>query len=269
MFSFYVLTLLLSCGVLTQGFTSTSRSKRSAARVQPLSESFGFDFAEDQVENTDPIIIGEVNYKNFVESYKPNALLLGNYNIVEKIREAQLLSLTVDSGLLEALEAKGITLSQIEKLLPLVDDLGLLTLVKNNKQLLINLAPLIIEPAPLLLPLVASVLNTPAATFQFPGLALLAAGGFEITQGSTVPGALLVLLGIPLAGLGTLLGSLGGLSSLPSATSYSTSTVNFRAPSAKGPKARKEKRAQSTRVTSKAEGGAQNGKRKLVKINKR
>jgi hypothetical protein len=44
---------------------------------------------------------------------------------------------------LEALEAKGLTLSEVEKLLPLADELNLLPLAVANKDLLLSLAPLV------------------------------------------------------------------------------------------------------------------------------
>jgi len=235
--------------------------------MTPLNENFGLGIGEDPIENTDQMIYGEVNYKNFVESYKPNALITGNYGIIQSIRDSRLLTVTADSGLLEALEAKGITLSQVEKLLPLIDELGVLPIVAKNKDLLVSLAPLLIEPAPVLLPIVAGILNTPAATFQFPGFALLAAAAVEFGDNGFLA-VVLALLGVPLAGLGTVLGSLGGLKSLPSATSYSTassvSTSSFKAE--KGPSTRIKSGA---KVSNNRDGGDRNGKRKLIKINAR
>ena len=40
-------------------------------------ENFFFDIAEDPEENTPKEIFGEVSYKSFVESYKPDALIVG------------------------------------------------------------------------------------------------------------------------------------------------------------------------------------------------
>jgi len=40
-----------------------------------LYENFGFDFAEDQVENTPQIILGEANYKKWVNGVDPNNML--------------------------------------------------------------------------------------------------------------------------------------------------------------------------------------------------
>ena len=42
-----------------------------------VQESFGFDFAEDQAENTDLTILGERRLKEeFIRSYKPTATVL-------------------------------------------------------------------------------------------------------------------------------------------------------------------------------------------------
>lgn len=40
-----------------------------------LYENFGFDFAEDQAENTPQIILGEANYKTWVNSVDPDNFL--------------------------------------------------------------------------------------------------------------------------------------------------------------------------------------------------
>ena len=51
-----------------------STSQRQRTVVQ---ESFGFDFAEDQAENTDLTILGERRLKEeFIRSYKPTATVL-------------------------------------------------------------------------------------------------------------------------------------------------------------------------------------------------
>jgi hypothetical protein len=41
----------------------------------PLQESFGFDFAEDMVENTPAPILGEANYKQWVGEITDNSFL--------------------------------------------------------------------------------------------------------------------------------------------------------------------------------------------------
>lgn len=232
-----------------------------------MNENFGLGIGEDTRENTPDLLLGEVNYKTFVASYKPNALIVnGKYDIIQSIRDSRLLSVTADSGLLQALEAKGLTLSQVEKLLPIIDNLGLLPLLVKNRDFVISIAPLLLEPAPALLPIVAGLLNTPAVTFQFPGFALLAAAAVEFGDNGILA-AVLALLGIPLIGLGTVLGSIGGVvQGLPSASSYSTVTF---ARSATGVTLRGENTGNKSgaRVSNKSDdGGSQNGRRKLIKV---
>ena len=208
--------------------------------------------------------------------------------------------MTVDSGLLQALEAKGVTLSQLEKLLPVVDNLGLLPLVAKNKELLLGLAPLIIEPAPLLLPLVVSILKTPASNFLFPGYALLAGSAYELINQNVLLAVPLILLGLPLSALGTILGSTLTLPEVPTGPVSAGPTVSTSdpfagsrpvakarkvaapAPEAAAPKAvaaPKEVAAAPVKVAAapkvsaptvsvKATGGSLNGKRKVVKIGK-
>eukprot|EP00597_Dinobryon_sp_UTEXLB2267_P002324 CAMPEP_0170072974 /NCGR_PEP_ID=MMETSP0019_2-20121128/10480_1 /TAXON_ID=98059 /ORGANISM="Dinobryon sp., Strain UTEXLB2267" /LENGTH=272 /DNA_ID=CAMNT_0010282217 /DNA_START=110 /DNA_END=928 /DNA_ORIENTATION=- len=270
-----------------------------APRVKPVNENFFLDIGEDPSENTPREIFGEVAYKSFVESYDSKGLIVGKYDIIERVRELKLLSLTADSGLLEALEAKGLTLSKLEKLLPLADSLGVLPLVAKNKDLLLALAPLIIEPAPVLLPLVASILKTPASNFLTPGVALLGAGAFETLDQHLLLAVPLILLGLPLTALGTILGSTIALPEVPTgsiataaaissssaksdrpvaksrpavAAAASTTTVAAVAvkPSAPAPPAPKVAavKASAAPKVSAAGGGSQNGKRKVVKIKK-
>lgn len=199
----------------TQAFVSNNLAASRAPRVKPVSESFGFDFAEDQFENSLRDIAGEANYKNFVASYSPEGLLLGgpSYDVITRLRELKLLTLTAESGLLQALEARGLTLSQVEKLLPLADDLNLLPLLVSNKDLVRNtILPLLVEPAPALLPVLVSILRTSPATFQLLGSAFLGLGLYEEFSGAALLGVPLVLLGLPLVALGTVL---SGAVSLP------------------------------------------------------
>ena len=53
-------------------FPATVTSSRQSTQ---LYENFGFDFAEDQVENTPQIILGEANYKKWLNSVEPNNML--------------------------------------------------------------------------------------------------------------------------------------------------------------------------------------------------
>ena len=188
--------------------------------------------------------------------------------------------MTADSGLLQALEAKGVTLSQLEKLLPVVDNLGLLPLVSQKKDLLLSLAPLLIEPAPLLLPLVASILTTPSTNFLVPGYALLAGSAYELFEQNVLLAVPLILLGFPLAAIGTVLGSSISLPDVPKGPVFSapvptiSSPFDASRPIAQGkPKgvAASLKNAFAPKVSaptvaSKVAGGSLNGKRKLVKI---
>lgn len=85
---------------------------------------------------------------------------------------------TTDNGILSKLEANGVDLVTIEKLLPLAESAGLLSIAGKNQQLLVNLAaPLLIEPAPILIPVIAGALQAgPPAFF----LAAAACGGLEL-----------------------------------------------------------------------------------------
>ena len=47
-----------------------------------VSESFGFDFAEDQAENTPDIILGEANLKQWVGTVNDNSFLNRQVNII-------------------------------------------------------------------------------------------------------------------------------------------------------------------------------------------
>ena len=49
-----------------------------------------------------------------------------------------LLEKTAELGVLSKLEKQGLTLEKLEELLPAAEELGLLSLVGNNQQLLIN-----------------------------------------------------------------------------------------------------------------------------------
>ena len=85
------------------------------------------------------------------------------YPVLSRVRESGLLEQTAQLGLPSKLEKQGLTLEKAKELLPLLEDLGLLSLVANNQQLLINgLAPVAVEGAPLLLPLVAGALDVGA-----------------------------------------------------------------------------------------------------------
>ena len=117
------------------------------------------------------------------------------------MRELNLLKATADAGVLSKLEKQGLDLEALEKLLPVAEELGLLSLAGSNQQLLVNLAaPLLIEPAPFLIPAVAKAIEIGPSAF----FALAAAcGGLElffVADGTEVP-----LVGLSAALVGGLL----------------------------------------------------------------
>jgi Protein of unknown function (DUF1118) len=121
------------------------------------------------------------------------------------VRELNLLKATTDSGILSKLEANGVDLVTIEKLLPAAEQAGLLSLAGNNQQLLVNLvAPLLIEPAPILIPVIAGALQAGPSAFYaaaavFGGLEfLLVASDAEIPLLGLSAGVFLGLLLVPL-----------------------------------------------------------------------
>lgn len=261
-------------------------------RLQPVHENFFLDVAEDPIENTPQLLLGEARLKNFVATYDKNALVNGGglgktqYNIIERVRALKLLKVTAESGLIEVLEEKGLSLSKIEALLPLADNLGLLSLLNSNKDLVLSAAPLLIEPAPAILPLLVGYLRSSPTTFFGLGFALLGAGAYETTD-SLLFGAPLILLGLPISVLGIVLSVINGVldgpvpniaptfRALPETTvnapSISASSVSRpmaqkkRAPvDEPAPKAAKASRAPAAKATG--TGGALNGKRKTVKL---
>ena len=104
------------------------------------------------------------------------------------------------------MEKNGLDLAKLESLLPQAESLGLLSAVGNNQQLLINLvAPLLIEPAPLLVPVVAGALEVGPISFYLASLSLLGIEALLIANNVEVPfvglpaGAVAGLLLVPLA----------------------------------------------------------------------
>ena len=141
------------------------------------------------------------------------------YNVIRRVRELDLLKATADNGVLSKLEALGLDLATVEELLPALEKAGLLSVVGNNQQLLINgVAPLVVEGAPILLPLVAGALAVGPAAFYlaaatFGGLeAYLLANDVEIPLIGLPAGVLLGLVLVPLTvvsgAAGTFLASL-------------------------------------------------------------
>jgi hypothetical protein len=184
-----------------------------------LYENFGFDFAEDQVENTPQIILGEANYKKWVNGVDPNNMLNRQYKVLSRVRELGLLEKTAELGILSKLEKNGLTLEKAEQLLPTLEELGLLSLVANNQQLLINgVAPLAVEGAPILLPVVAGALEVGPPAFFLAAAGAAGLDAYLFASGAEVPfiglsagavaGLLLVPLSVVSAGVGVALGSL-------------------------------------------------------------
>merc|ERR1711906_29865 len=177
-----------------------------------LYENFGFDFAEDQVENTPQIILGGANYKKWVNGVDPNNMLNRQYALLTRVRELGLLEKTAELGVLSKLE-------KAEQLLPVLDELGVLSLVGNNQQLLINgVAPLAVEGAPFILPIVAKALDIGPSAFYGAAAAFAGLEGLLVVSGVEVPfiglpaggvlGLLLVPLSLVLFVVGNALGSL-------------------------------------------------------------
>lgn len=130
------------------------------------------------------------------------------YNPLRRVRELDLLKTTVDAGLLSKLEKNGLDLATIEKLLPLAEDLGLLSVAANNQQLLLNLvAFFLIEGAPFLLPVVAGALEVGPPAFYLASASALGLDALLITNNVEIPfvglsaGFYLGLLLVPLAGI--------------------------------------------------------------------
>mmetsp|Transcript_22620 Transcript_22620/g.45438 ORF Transcript_22620/g.45438 Transcript_22620/m.45438 type:complete len:175 (-) Transcript_22620:191-715(-) len=145
--------------------------------------------------------------------------LILQYPVLSRVRELGLLEKTAELGVLSKLEKQGLTLEKAEELLPLLEELGLLSLVANNQQLLINgVAPVAIEGAPILLPVVAGALEVGPAAFYlaaatFAGLdAYLFASGAEVPFLGLSAGAVAGLLLIPLSLVSAVVGgALGNL----------------------------------------------------------
>lgn len=139
--------------------------------------------------------------------------------MLRRVRELDLLKATADNGILSKLEAQGLDFETIEEILPLAEKLGLLSLAGNNQQLLVNgVAPLLVEGAPLLLPLVAGALAVGAPAFYLAAAGTAGLEAFLLSSHIEVPfvglsaGSVLGLLLVPatvvLAGAGAALGSL-------------------------------------------------------------
>lgn len=141
------------------------------------------------------------------------------YNIVRRVREMGLLKTTADAGILSKLEDNGLDLVTLEKLLPVVEETGALSLVGNNQQILLNgVAPLLVEPANLLLPVVAGALEKGPSAFYAAAAVAFGLDAYLFASGAEIPfvglsagvflGLLLVPLGVAAGGAGVALASL-------------------------------------------------------------
>lgn len=117
------------------------------------------------------------------------------------------------------MEKNGLDLVTIEKLLPVIEELGLLGVAANNQQLLINaLGFLVIEGSPFILPVIAGALEVGPSAFYLAsagafGLdALLLANNVEVPflglSAGVVLGLLLVPVGVATGGVGYALSNL-------------------------------------------------------------
>lgn len=135
------------------------------------------------------------------------------YDVVRRVRELDLLGLTAEYGILSKLEKQGLDLQKIESLLPAIEEAGLLSIAGSNQQLLINgVAPLVVEGAPLLLPLVAGALDIGAPAFFGGAAALAGLDAYLIANNVEIPFVGLpagVVLGLLLVPGSVVLGGVG------------------------------------------------------------
>ena len=216
-----LLSLVATSGALVAPGPSAPVSARHRVVV---SENFGFNFAEDQTANTPLEILGERRLKTeYVRSYKPTASVLEGkpYPVFQELQEKKVLSATVEAGLLGSLEDLGLTLTDLENLLPLLDKAGVLRLASKNLPLaIIATGYLLIEPAPFLLPAVGALLavnsgvwTSVAAVTTVAEAGLVATNGDGLVELLLAPALLVsgVLALVPLA--------IGGVKNLPPAAS--------------------------------------------------
>jgi len=202
-------SLLLASALVTGAAFTPQSSVSSVARPSTkLNENFGFDFAEDQAENTPGILLGEANYKQWVGENIDNSFLNRQYDVVKRVRELDILALTAELGILSKLEKNGLDLATLESFLPAIEKLGVLSIVGGNQQLLINgLAPVAVEGAPFILPLIAGALEIgpPAFFAAAAGIAGveygLLANQVQIPFVGLPAGVYLGLLLVPLTGV--------------------------------------------------------------------
>jgi len=203
-------------GYVSPASFASVRSTPSNRVDTKVFENFGLDFAEDQKANTPEIILGEARLKQLVGTFNENSFANRQYAVLRRIRELDLSGKTVESGLLTNLEAQGVDLETLEGALPLLEKFGVLSLVGNNQQLLINgVAPALIEGAPLALPLISGAVGVGPPAFFLAAATLLGSDYALLANDVKVPfvglsagfylGLLLVPLAVVSAGAGALL----------------------------------------------------------------
>eukprot|EP00804_Cyclotella_cryptica_P018427 CCRYP_004272-RA/>CCRYP_004272-RA protein AED:0.22 eAED:0.23 QI:272/0/0.33/1/1/1/3/0/220 len=211
--------LTLTLATTATAFSVNSGVVSTARPSTKLYENFGFDFAEDQAKNTPSIILGENNYKKWVNSVDPNNML--NRQMFPPTRVLRNAPSRENCGTRRPFQARelGLTLEKAEELLPVLEKAGVLSLVANNQQLLINgVAPLAVEGAPLLLPVVAGALEVGPAAFYLAAATFAGLDVYLFTSGAEVPfiglsaGAVAGLVLIPLSVVSAVVG--GALGSL-------------------------------------------------------
>ncbi|KAG7351075.1 DUF1118 domain containing protein [Nitzschia inconspicua] len=211
-FKFLLVAAMASCAA---AFAPTSMvGRKTASSFTQLHESFGLGLGEDTYENQPDLLKGEQEYKQYVNRINEENMLNRKYNVIRRVRELDLLQATIDAGVLSKLEKNGLDLVTIEKLLPLAEQYGLLSLAANNQQLLINLvAPLLVEGAPFLLPVVAGALEVGPAAFYLAAAGAAGLDAYLFATDAEVPfvglsaGAVGGLVLIPLAVLSAVAGT--------------------------------------------------------------
>mmetsp|Transcript_25415 Transcript_25415/g.47360 ORF Transcript_25415/g.47360 Transcript_25415/m.47360 type:complete len:221 (+) Transcript_25415:304-966(+) len=205
--------LAVTASVATAFAPSTFQMQKVASTTQ-LQESFGLGLGEDTYENQPDLLKGEQEYKQYVNRISEENMLNRKYNVIRRVRELDLLQATIDAGVLSKLEKNGLDLATVEKLLPLLEEYGLLSLAANNQQLLVNLvAPLLVEGAPFLLPVVAGALEVGPAAFYLAAAGAAGLDAYLFATNAEVPfvglsaGAVGGLLLIPLAVLSAVAGT--------------------------------------------------------------
>eukprot|EP00904_Undaria_pinnatifida_P006229 jgi/Undpi1/2736/HiC_scaffold_14.g06114.m1 len=122
-------------------------------------------------------------------------------DLLKQTEQLKLLSTASKLGLLSKLEAAGLTLKDVEKLLPLVDENDLIGLAKGFGPDLLKVAPVALKAAPAALPLLATALTVPGEALFVGAAASFAAGAglvYLLPDESLTGVALETFLAVPL-----------------------------------------------------------------------